>query len=393
MNQPVTAPPVTFTALADNEVAPRLAQHLEPGEQVLWQGAADKIPVGEILSLVSAAALILAGAGLLAGLGPLLMPSLAFQDASTLVPASVMIVAGLLFLGLIWNERAANWRYGMTDRRILLVRGSKLFRTGVPAEMHDLKISGSTVYWRREQKNAGSDSSRSYRLIGFKGMADPAAAKQRIEAWRDELEARAEASARQFVEAMQDSAAELPAGVTRIVHPGTGLTIDVPEGWDITVSRDEEGPLSLFGFTLLKRVIRRGPTRPYGSGGAWNVLRVSAGTGGPAGSGLYMMIKNAPLTQTFDSVVNDPWNERMGLEILQTTPELQVGSYRGFSLVRKLPNGGPILGWGQITGEVLTRMIWLGDDSTCVEFTGIARSDQPELHDAVDAMVASLSQQ
>jgi hypothetical protein len=112
---------------------------------------------------------------------------------------------------------------------------------------------------------------------------------------------------------------------------------------------------------------------------------------GAPDAGLYMMIRQAPLEQTLDAVVNDPWNERLGLTFLKTTPRLAVGPFEGFSVVRQMPAGANLAGFGKVQAPVATRQVWLAAGETSVELTGMARLDQADVQHAVDAMVASLA--
>jgi len=62
-------------------------------------------------------------------------------------------------------------------------------------------------------------------------------------------------------------------------------------------------------------------------------------------------------------------------------------------VVRKVPEGANLIGFGAVTVPVAARMVWLGSGDTSVELIGMARLDQPEVQTAVDAMVASLRRQ
>lgn len=157
-------------------------------------------------------------------------------------------------------------------------------------------------------------------------------------------------------------------------------------GWQIMVSNDYDGPLRLFGFTILPRIIRTREERVYGEGKPWTTLKVR----GVPDAGLSLVVRATPLTQTLDGVVNDPWNKRLGLEFLRRTPDLRIGPLEGFSVLRKMPGGAMLTGFGRVNNPVATRMVWLGRGNTSVELTGMARLDQPQVQDAIDAMVDTL---
>lgn len=65
-------------------------------------------------------------------MGALLFPALALAGGSSLVPGLLLVAVGGVLFYTVWFERAANWFYDMTDRRILLIRGGKLYRIGEP---------------------------------------------------------------------------------------------------------------------------------------------------------------------------------------------------------------------------------------------------------------------
>ena len=374
--------------IADAAVDPMIGPHLERGETVLWQGRPEVPSFGNLAGMVLAAAGIAFGLLLLAGLGPVVLPALALGTGSTLVPGLAFILFGGLFLWLGWLDRDANWRFAITDRRLLVVRGAKLFRYALPGEIRRVRIRGRTVYWNRETSASGSEDRRSGRYIGFRGMRDPEAMKAAIEDWQEGFSRRAAATASAFTAAAQGADPQA-TGITRVLHPETGLHIDVPSEWQITVDNSYDGPLRLFGITILPRVIRPAEERPYGDGKPWTTLNVR----GAPDAGLHMVVRDGPLTQTLDAVVNDPWNARLGLEILQTTPDLRVGPFEGFSLVRTMRGGAVLTGFGRVENPVATRMIWLGSGNRSVEIMGMARLDMEDVQYAIDAMVNSLGYQ
>jgi len=70
---------------------------------------------------------------------------------------------------------------------------------------------------------------------------------------------------------------------------------------------------------------------------------------------------------------------------------LKIGPFEGFSVRRKVPGGAMLTGFGRVNSPVATRMVWLGRGGTSVELTGMARLDQTQVQEAIDAMVDSLS--
>lgn len=187
-------------------------------------------------------------------------------------------------------------------------------------------------------------------------------------------------------------------GITRIRHPGSGLSIDVPEDWSASVRLDRRGPLRLFGVTLLKRFDRPGPLRHAGDGGDWNILIVK----GAKDAGLRLAIHEGPLRRTLADTLEDPWSMEWGKEVIETNETVEMGGMTGFSIARRIPKGGSTFVFGKVgadtgtpvvpkfSADVATRQIWLGAERLHIEIGGMARIDDAEMQHALDAMFASI---
>ena len=183
-----------------------------------------------------------------------------------------------------------------------------------------------------------------------------------------------------------DASEEVPEGVTRIRHPKTGLTLDIPEAWSASVSLDRLGPLRLFGVTLRMRFARPGEERPLGDGGDWNRLTVR----GAKDAGLKLTVHAGPLDRTLDDILADPWSKMWGLEVLQTTPSVEIGQLKGFSIARRIEKGGSTPDFGKVSAPVATRQVWLGNREMHLEAVGLARLEDADIQHAIEAMLASL---
>ncbi|APZ51063.1 hypothetical protein Ga0080574_TMP729 [Salipiger abyssi] len=179
---------------------------------------------------------------------------------------------------------------------------------------------------------------------------------------------------------------DVAGGIRRVRHSGTGLTIHVPRDWSAAVSEDKSGPLILFGVTLLQRLDRPGPRRGVDEGGQWNTLLV----GGAEDAGLKLTVHDGPLTQTLTENLEGPWSKQWGAEVLQTKPEVEIGSMRGFSVARHIPAGATVPTFGKVSEPCATRQLWLGAATLHVEVVGLARVDHPDIQYAIDAMFASI---
>ena len=383
--------------LAATDIDPRIAPHLEPGETVLWQNRPKPGTFFGPSQIGGALALMALGIVLASGL----IGSLP-RGASTYVPAAAAVGVGILLLVTRWNKRAELWSYAITDRRLLSVLKNGVIRSLTPEQLdiYKLRIEGDTVYWLKLIRNdsgigMGERRGPDGRLVGFHGQADPQATKALIEQWRQGISERASDSAAAFAETMAsaphategEAAAAPPPGVLRVTHPGTGLSLDVPPDWKATVRKRYDGPLRIFGVQILPRIIRDGPDRPYGDGEDWNYLSVS----GAPEAGLDLTIHDRPLDTTLDAVLNDPFTGITGTEILQTDPDLRVGPFKGFSVIRRMPAALQIKNGPALSGPAMLRQIWLSRGDKSLELQGYALASQPDVQRAIDAMVGSIS--
>ena len=383
--------------IEDSEIQPRLARSLQPGEVVLWQGA--PLPGTFVSPSSTIWALIAAGGGLalLAGLLDDLL-GMSLDGQPRLVAGLALVAIGAVaFVAPRLSERTPRV-YAITDRRLVVVKGDTVYRSVHPADIYGFRTRRNIVYWRPlVPQETGRNSSPEKRYPGFHGLEDPEEMLATLESWREGFSRRAEESAAAF---LADDTRSAPAagdapvrmgdastgGARSVRHPGTGLTVDIPAGWQATIRQDHDGPLQIFGITLLKRVIRPGQQRPLESGGDWNLM---IARGGPD-AGIAMQIVQTPIPQTYDQVMNDPWARTFNLKLLKSDPDVAIGPFRGFSVARQMPEGANLQMFDKIAAPVAVRQIWLGRDGMHVHFMGMARLDQHDVQRAVDAAVMTL---
>jgi hypothetical protein len=388
--------PELLRPVKPEQVDPRLAIHLAAGETVLWQNQPKSGSFFGPSQILGAFALIIGGILVATGMvGP------ALSNTSRYVPAAVAVALGIFFLISRWRNRAEFWIYAITDRRLLSILRNKVIRSVTPDQLdrYQLRISGDTVYWLQPAVNnrginSGTKKGPDGSLIGFHGQPDAQATKSLIQNWRQGISAGASTEAAAFVKTMSATTvsgcaagiSSPPVGVTRISHPATGLCLDVMSDWQVTVRARTDGPLKLFGMTLLPRIIRDGPERPYGDGAEWNMLSVR----GAPEAGLDLTICDKPLALTLDAVLNDPFTKITGTEILDSTPDLRVGPFVGFSVIRQMSAGAQIKNVPSLSATALLHQVWLNHAGSSLEIIGYALESQTEVQDAIDAMIASI---
>lgn len=397
----------------ESDVDPRIARHLDPGETVLWQGGPRRGTfVGPGAWLAIGFCVVFGIAMPLGGLDGLIAPAGAPLSPERLLPAGFVLLVGGVLAASLWGKRESLWAYAITDRRLLSAKGDTLHRAVGPEDIRGFGTWRDAAYWKHVDPKITEPgrSEREKRYPGFHGLADADDMLRTFQDWRERFSSKANEEAAAFVAARQGDATEaeegaadlpqepvaaaprheagdaLPAGIRRIRQVATGLVVDVPAAWEATVSLDRDGPLRLFGITLLPRFIRPGEERPYADGTDWTFLKVR----GAPECGMDLRIVPRPLTRTLDEVLEDPWAKTFGLEVLKTTPLLEAGGLRGFSLVRKGKEGAKLSGFDPARGPVAMRQAWLGAHGFHVEILGLARLDQPDVQRAVDAMIGSV---
>ncbi|KHQ53627.1 hypothetical protein [Mameliella alba] len=380
-----------LTPLDPADVDPQLAPFLEPGERVLWQARPDPATFGSGGSTFGGVLTGGLGLAILTGIFDS-VTGLSLEGQPRLIPGLALVGVGLVaFVAPRINRRRVRV-YAVTDRRLLSVCGNDVYRSARPDEIHTVYTRRGAVCWRELGfGDRGNSRSAEERHPGFHGVEDPETLLRLVQDWREGFSRRAEAAATDFLAREQgegggDADGQTDDGSQRVRHPATGLTVDVPAGWPVTVRQDYDGPLVVFGVTLLKRIIRPGPERTLGSGGDWNLMMAR---GGPD-AGVGMKILDGPIPQSYEEVLNDPWSRRFKLKLLQSNPEVVVGPFRGFSVVRQMPKGANLQMFGQVAAPVAVRQIWLARGDMHIQFMGIARLDQHDVQSAVDAVVKSL---
>lgn len=383
-----------LTPISAAKIDARLRAHLAPDERVLWQ---DRPKPGSFFGpgvIASGLGLVLVGALLIFGLaGSVLTPEM------RLGAAAASVLAGLVILGTGLKRRASRWRYAVTDRRLISVLGKRLIRSVTPEQLDRLTLTvrGNTLYWFRIHPNQSHAYDRGHlagpdgRFIGFHGLDDPEAVKAMIEAWRLAMTRRTAKTARSFVQSRSVDHSDiewggLADGILRIRHSQSGLTMDMQQDWQALVSTRTDGPLRVFGVTLLPRFIRETDKRPYAPELEWNALQVKAGPE----AGLILIITDAPMTQRLEDVVHDPWSKTTGTTIIEEEPAYIAGPLKGFGVTRTLPRGAQIRSNAALSAPAMLYQFWLEGEGLCLEIEGYALEGQTEMHRAIKAMIASL---
>jgi len=392
-----------------SQIDPRIATHLEPGEQVLWQGTPRRDTFFGTPQIATSAGLAVVGGALAAGLLDNVFPALASATgAARYVPALAAFGASALILNNNWSRRGVLWAYAITDRRLLSVLNRRLIRSVTPAQFDAVKldISGDTVYWARSPRNAddrtvieGMRKGPDHPLIGFHGQEDPHALRDRILAWRRSLTDRASAGATEFLaertvavdrapQVAPDQATHAPPSEEITARPQgqyrhgpSGVCVDLPVSWKVTVQTRTQKSLRLLGAKFLPSMFTDSEPASYTGEQGWNLLRAS-----PAPDVSFeLYIREGILERSLQSVVEDPMNSFAGLKLLDQVPDLKLpNGYSGFSL-RRMSAGG------EGKGDTVLQQAWISNSSYVIEAQGNAPADRPELVAALNMIFSSIT--
>lgn len=182
---------------------------------------------------------------------------------------------------------------------------------------------------------------------------------------------------------------QLSGGSLRVINRSLGFALDVPASWDLAVEQRYDGPLRLFGFTLLPRILRPGAPRAYRAEqqANWNCLTLR---GGPA-VGLDISAGCQGPLPTLSSVTEDKWARLLSLRVSQVEEGVAINGLTGFAVVRNLPAGCDLTGFGTIAEPVVMRQWWLQGGGLNLEIRGVAPRDCRTVQDEMDAVVASIA--
>ena len=380
-----------------SEIDPRISAHLLPGEQVLWQGAPRKDTFFGPPQFAVFGGLVAVGVALAAGLLDGAFPALAgSSDAMRYLPALAAIVDAALIAQRDWMRRGPLWSYAITDRRLLSILGGRVVRSLTPAELDQtrLEIEGDTVYWARSPRKSDDHSvpdgfrrGPDHPLIGFHGQDDPNALRQRIRAWRAGLTASKVAQTQAFLTEAPEpvpmpAEAATPADAPETepgwyLHGETGVSLRVPEGWEVTVCQRTAKKVPLLGT-----VMNESEPQPYSGPAGWNLLRAQ----GAPDALFNLYLRPGGIEKTLQEIVGDRWSGLAGLRLLDQEPDLVLpGGYRGFALRRLGP--GAQAASSEEAPETVLHQAWLTNGQFALEVQASSPLDHPVYDAAITKML------
>ncbi len=399
----MNSPESSFKPIRASSIHPDVSGLLEPGEQVFWQEQPPRKSLW--LSIVVVLAIMV---GIAWQEGLLENPEELIQGASLPAFALIALFAVVLIAGLIGAHyyRRNSTVYALTSQRVMRTFKGRVVQQATPEKLQFRSTPRpGSVSWYNVDYPPDSDSRGRQ---GFAHVEDGHAVYRLLQDWQktiiQEIDKRAEASSEAFrqhtesagveAEAEAEARSEAQAGteatsasVQKVKHPEHGFSLDVPAEWDLEVGQDFDGPVKVFGITLIKRITRPATPRPYkpGDDSPWNRMTLR---GGPS-TGLNIKINPARMYDEAE-VLNDRWGKRLGMEVKFVERDIEIAGFRGFAVVREFPAGSSPMGFGKLPLAVISRQWWLSGHGLDLEIQGIAPIDSATLQRTIDLTVGSL---
>jgi len=255
-----------------------------------------------------------------------------------------VLAVPLIIFVIAWLKRRQaaahvdNLSYGITDRRVLIVRKGEIYESWNSAELQRYEMNERVgaqgfhdIIWDRRRTSGGNDDHRPSALeleqarVGFKALSDGPAVLAQLDAWRKKHDREAEQSRRA---ALAENATASGA-LQRLEHPTLGFSIERPGGWAAHVRRKK----LVFGKFGIDATSDRWET-PEDSGD-WNVILLKDATNAE----VMLEVAETPPTVTLDAMTNAKALKMFArrAEPFERQPELELGGMPGFGFSMRLP--------------------------------------------------------
>ncbi|MEE4172733.1 MAG: hypothetical protein V2I57_00595 [Xanthomonadales bacterium] len=335
---------------------------LQPGETLEWSGGPDpvvmkktlgkrkrKFPLAGLGIAVIVVVVLVMNAGDVDWAGMIrAAPHMAAEAMETrttgLSGYLPFLIAALVVGGIFWLRRRQagahvdNLSYGITDRRVLIVRKGEIYESWNPAELQRYEMNERVgaegfhdIIWGRRRLSHSSDDSRPSPLelekarVGFKALPDGPAVLARLDAWRKAHDRQAEQASRAVL--AEDAAAS--GALERLVHPRLGFSIELPTSWDTHVRYKK----LVFGKFGIDTTTDRWSTPE--AAGDWNVVLAKDAMNAE----VMLEVAETPPTVTLDGMTNSRAFKMFAreAELFDRQPELKIGGMPGFGFSMRLP--------------------------------------------------------
>ena len=186
---------ISLEPLPESGIDPQIQAALEPGEQVYWQARPQKAGIPPIVIFLVLFGLLVAwleGIRDLAAVQDMLRELINELVAFWQQLPWAFLLFSLLPIGLIYMFWPRQWRYALTDRRVLRLRSGKIAGQASPGKLifPDIRVLSirkrsdvGTVRWANSDFYDLDDRKR---CLEFKNVRDPDKVTRMLKHWRQQ---------------------------------------------------------------------------------------------------------------------------------------------------------------------------------------------------------------
>lgn len=386
---------------------------LEPGEKIIWTGRPDvELMTGH---LRGGAGIRLRGRGILATLALVGATGYLFMDGQFgfEAPGSMaelrdfildgpggplLAVAGLLGFALFarakgWDNTGAyvrwaeNQTYAITDRRLLILDGENIAWQFGPEDFGEPRIRErgqhhADIEFRevRLEGRRGTALNRDRTRIGFKALKNAGEVRRRIEEWRRAHREQEESEVESFLDApARPGTGGGTDSIRTIRNEEFGVTVHVPEAWDIEVRRRRKP----YGRIFLDRENWKSPeTLPD-----WNVLRAR----GDFHSAFEIHLDRVKkLVTPYEKALNSSLVNAVAGKVVDSDGGVRRGRFEGYRITRDHVVHGRDQDHKDINRPALVRQVMLHDGRLQVGIVMLWPKDSEPLRLTVEKILDTL---
>lgn len=389
-----------------------VARVLEPGETIVWAGRPNadvmtrQIESGRPGAVRAGVLLVAVAAFVYFGMDGRSGVALPDSPDEILYVARANVVPLTILLGIVatffllrkkgWDPASsyARWArslaYAITDRRLLILENGEVSHELGPEDFGEPRICDrgeghSDVEFKRILRSSDSRSSRygrDRRQIAFKALLDAEDIRRKVEDWRRQHREREEEQVAEFLEgsARPSVMSGASQGTRTIRNEHYGLTMNVPETWDVKV-RKRRKP---YGRIFLDFARWKSPDELTD----WNVIRAEGDFHTSIEVHLDLVRKRVVVYQQArnSSLVN-----AVAGDIVETDEALRYGRFEGFSITRNHVVHGSAQSAGDIGRPALNRYIMLHDGRMQVGVNMVWPQDSEPLRRAVHKVFETMT--
>lgn len=233
-----------------------------------------------------------------------------------------------------YKRWAESLTYGITDRRLLILENGDIATELGPEDFGEPRIRDranghADVEFKELSSSSGAREnsySRDRRRLAFKALQNAEQVKRLVDDWRRKLREREEHAVKEFLDAGGHTGAQhrVATGVRVIHNDKYGLSVSVPDSWDLNV-RKRRKP---YGKVFLDFERWKSPEELSD----WNVLKIEGDFLNSVEIHLDHVRK--PMV-VYQQAKNSSLINAMSGEIIESDDDVKKNGFSGFSITRR----------------------------------------------------------